>query len=173
MNAGHKITDVSKIVMAQAANFVPTPFNAVCSVTSELLDLSNNCAVNTARRGVQAGGQSASYLVRSAPSVHTTRPVASRLEQSVELLIVFQPSAKSQSFVEMIKRKLISYSSSTAESFAMIHEDLSMIMQDRLFVSTVTADGSAAVAVVVASPTLEQIAQALDRRSRMSWTRFE
>ncbi len=48
-----------------------------------------------------------------------------------------------------------------------------MIMKDRLFVSTVTAGGSAAVAVVVASPTLEQIAQAFDRRSRMSWTRFE
>ncbi len=37
-----------KIMMAPAANFVPTPFNVECSVTSELLDLSNNCVVNTA-----------------------------------------------------------------------------------------------------------------------------
>ena len=169
MNAGHRIANISKIMMDQAVNFVPAPINSVCSVTSELLALSNNCVVNTAeacrladrvsrimfavlRLSIQPSSFEGSALIAS--------QLLKVLRQSVELLEVFQPPSKSQSFVEVIMRKLTIYSSSTVETFTRIHEDLSMIMQDRLFVSTITSGDSAAVAVL-ASPTLEQITQGI------------
>lgn len=168
MSTGYNVAAIAKLMVEQAQPMVPAPFNGLCVVTAQLLSFATNSVVNSAEAGRLADRVARlSYAIlqlsTNPGNFQGAQILADQLiaifDDAVKLLKQFQPdSPKEQSFVETIKRKFTLYSSDTVNQFADIHQRLTVVMQDRMFVASVSQELTS-----TAAPTLEQIQVGIQR----------
>lgn len=166
-DGGRNYISIAQLLVEQAQPIVPAPFNGVCVIASTLLSYANNAVINSAEANRLANRVSyLSYailqLVCDPGNFDGAKIIADQMltifDDAVSLLEKFQPDTRDRSFIDMIKKKFTLYSSDAADDFASIHESLTMIMQDRLFVASIAKEKELASA-----PTLSQIQEGIKR----------
>jgi serine/threonine protein kinase len=161
------ISKVALSMMNTVKDIVPAPFNSVAAISANLVSLAVNCEVNTVE-----SCRLADRVARISFGVLqlTVKPgsfagaslIATQLldvfQDAVQLLRLFQPeSLTKRSFLTIVKSKIALFSESTAQDFAMIHSQLTVIMQDRAFIVSVSDQS------VLAPPSIEQIQQGIQQ----------
>jgi serine/threonine protein kinase len=170
MTAGYNVAFGAKSMLEEAALFLPDPFNAVCTVSAQVIGLAINSVVNSAESCRLANRVArVSYgillLVGNPGGFNGASELADHLlavfNDAIKLLQQFQhDTSKERTFVEIIQQKFMLYSTNTIDEFNSIHNRLTVAIQDRTFVASVAheMDPSSAPA-----PTLDQIQQSLQR----------
>lgn len=126
----------------------PAPFNTVYVVASNLLGLSINASINTSESCrlaervarlsfavLQLSIRPGNFQGASVVSIQLTKVFTS----AVQLLQRFQPASKAKrNVIDILQSNVTLYSASSVEQFNGIHQQLTVIMQDRAFMLSVS-----------------------------------
>ncbi|MBH1989339.1 MAG: FYVE zinc finger domain-containing protein [Myxococcaceae bacterium] len=138
------ILSAAGTVLNSLSSMVPAPFDSVVSMAQNVVSLAQTAASNRAESERLAARISRINMAMMKLLKEGDTPLAQRaandlkkvFEDAIKLLEKFQQDSN-RTFVERVQATWQQYSCSTADQFNSIHNDLTMIMNDRQFALTV------------------------------------